>query len=105
MINRLASLAVGVLALAIPSAELQAQETTTVTYDAKGRVVGVAKSGGPSSGVQTTYTYDDAGNRTNVTVVNAPNGSGNGSGGGASVPDSPLFVVVPLNGFTLIRVR
>jgi len=78
-----------------------AQETTTYTYDAKGRVTGTQRSGGPSSGATTTYTYDGADNRTNVTVTNSPNGSGNGSGNGASAP-AMQYVVVPLNGYTLI---
>ena len=78
-----------------------AQETTTYTYDAKGRVSGTQRSGGPSSGASTTYTYDAADNRTNVTVTNSPNGSGNGSGNGASAP-MLRYVVVPLNGYTLI---
>ena len=98
---------VAALAVLVPLSAAQAQETTTYTYDALGRVVTVQKSGGPSTGVQTTYQYDRAGNRTNVTVINAPNGAGGGdTGGGASVPPSdPLYVVVPLNGYTLIRVR
>jgi YD repeat-containing protein len=84
-----------------------AQETTDYTYDALGRLTKVVKTGGPSSGVQANYSYDAASNRTNVTVTNSPNGSGNGdSGGGASVPDAgPMFVVLPLNGFTVIPVN
>jgi YD repeat-containing protein len=93
------------LAIALPSTGADAQETTTYTYDALGRLVAVTKSGGPSSGLQASYTYDHAGNRTNVTVTNAPNGGGGDNGSGASVPDQPLYVVVPLNGYTLIRVR
>lgn len=55
---------------------VSAQETTTFTYDAKGRVTNVARSGGPSSGVSTTYSYDRADNRTRVQVTGAPAGSG-----------------------------
>ena len=80
-----------------------AQETTTYTYDALGRVTGVAKSGGPANGTNSNYTYDAASNRTNVTVSGSPNGSGNGSGGGASV-QTTTYVVVPLNGYTLIAI-
>jgi YD repeat-containing protein len=49
-----------------------AQETTTYTYDAKGRVVKVVRSGSVNNGVTTEYTHDKAGNRTRVKVVGAP---------------------------------
>ena len=88
-----------------PLSAVHAGETTTYTYDSLGRVVSVSKSGGPANGVQASYTYDHAGNRSNVTVINSPNGNGNGSGNGASVDTTPLYVVVPLNGYTLIRIR
>lgn len=79
-----------------------AQETTSVTYDALGRVTRVEKTGGPANGVQTTYDLDPAGNRTKVKVVGSTNGSGN-PGGGAT-PATTVFIVVPLNGYTLIPV-
>lgn len=91
------------LASALLPALAGAQETTTYTYDAKGRVTGVVRSGGPSNGTNTAYTYDAADNRTNVTVSNSPNGNGSDTGSGASVPNV-LYVVVPLNGYTLIRI-
>ena len=94
-----------VLAGSFPLTAVHAGETTTYTYDALGRVVNVSKSGGPNNGVQASYSYDHAGNRTNVTVINAPNGNGSGSGNGASVETTPLYAVVPLNGYTLIRIR
>ncbi len=80
-----------------------AQEVTTYTYDSKGRVVTTSRSGGPSSGVGTTYTYDRANNRSNVTVSGSPNGSGRGSDGAST--DTTLFVVVPLNGYTVIPIN
>ena len=98
-IRALSALSLAMLCGGISSA--LAQETTTYTYDAKGRVTGTQRSGGPSAGATTTYTYDSADNRTNVTVTNSPNGSGNGSGNGASAP-MLRYVVVPLNGYTLI---
>lgn len=67
-------------AAACPS-EGSASETITYTYDAQGRVVAVTRSGTANSGVQTTYTYDHADNRVNVTTVGAPAGE---PGGGAS---------------------
>lgn len=78
-------------------------ETVTYTYDAKGRVVGVSRSGGPLNGTSTTYTYDKADNRTNVTVANSPLGNGNGQGSGATA-STTTYIVVPLNGFTLIPI-
>jgi len=46
-----------------------AQETITYTYDNKGRLVTVNHgSTGPNAGVNASYTYDNADNRTNVTV-------------------------------------
>jgi len=81
-----------------------AQETTTYGYDAKGRVVTTVRSGGPSSGTSATYTYDKADNRSNVTVVNSPNGNGNGSGDGPSA-GTRLIIVVPLNGLSVLVVQ
>ena len=92
------------LALAA-SAPALAQETTNFTYDVKGRVVTVQRTGGPSNGSTTQYTYDPADNRTNVTVTGSPNGSGGaGSGSGASAT-TRIYVVVPLNGLSLIVVN
>lgn len=59
------------------------QETVTYSYDAKGRVTNVTRSGGPANGVATTFQYDAADNRQNVTVT----GSGAGTSvDGATVP-------------------
>jgi hypothetical protein len=90
-------------ALTVCAGAVKAQEVTTYTYDALGRVVGVLRSGGPASGTTTSYTYDPASNRSNVTVTNSPNGAGNGtSGSGATVTSTTKYVIVPLNGYTLI---
>ena len=50
-----------------------ASETITYTYDAKGRLVKVERSGGVNNGVKAEYVHDKADNRTKVTV----SGSGN----------------------------
>ena len=50
-----------------------AAETINYSYDAKGRLVKVERSGNVNNGVNTSYSYDKADNRTNVTV----NGSSN----------------------------
>ena len=97
---------IGLAAALVPATPAMASETITYTYDAKGRLIAVTRSGTINNGVQATYTYDDADNRTNVTVIGAGSGSGSGqgSGGGASVPYTPRLVVVPLNGYTLIMI-
>ena len=82
----------------------QAQETITYTYDELGRLKTVSSSGSVNNGQTTSVTFDAAGNRTNYTVSGSPNGSGNGNGGGASVGQR-IYIVVPLNGYTLIPIN
>jgi YD repeat-containing protein len=50
-----------------------ATETITYTYDAKGRLVKVERTGTVNNGVTTQYTHDKADNRSNVTVTGSPN--------------------------------
>lgn len=45
-----------------------AQEATTFTYDALGRLVATSNSGGPRDGKSSSSTYDDAGNRITYAV-------------------------------------
>jgi YD repeat-containing protein len=49
-----------------------ASETITYTYDARGRLVKVERSGTVNNNVSASYVYDKADNRTNVNVV-SPN--------------------------------
>jgi hypothetical protein len=49
-----------------------AAETITYTYDARGRLIRVARSGTVNNNVATNYTYDKGDNRTNVNVA-SPN--------------------------------
>jgi len=92
------------------SAPLRAQETLTYSYDALGRLQAVNRAGPPGVNVSTSYTYDPAGNRTNVTTTGSANSGGGGSGGaagGGPPGGSPGIaghgiVVAPLNGYTLI---
>jgi hypothetical protein len=49
-----------------------AAETITYTYDAKGRLVKVERSGDVNNGVKAEYSHDKANNRTKVTVT-SPN--------------------------------
>ena len=57
--------------LAVAAAAL-ASETITYTYDARGRLVKVARSGSVNNNVTANYSYDKADNRTNVASPNAP---------------------------------
>lgn len=75
-------IAVALLAVPLLSASAQSQETIEYTYDALGRLI----EADHGTGGDVTYDYDEADNRTSVTV----------NGGSAEI------VVVPLNGFTVI---
>ena len=58
--------------VAIPALALAA-ETIVYTYDAKGRLVKVERSGTVNNNVTANYSHDKADNRTNVTVTGSPN--------------------------------
>jgi hypothetical protein len=60
----------GCVALAVPA---YAAETITYTYDAKGRVVKVVRTGTVNNNVTYDYTHDAANNRKKVKVTNSPN--------------------------------
>lgn len=61
-----------VLAAAAIAATAMASETISYTYDARGRLVKVVRTGTVNNNVSANYTYDKADNRTNVNVV-SPN--------------------------------
>lgn len=63
-----------------------ASETVTYSYDAKGRLVQVARSGSVNNNVTTTYAFDAADNRVNLAVSGV----------------KPTLVVVPLNGLQVL---
>jgi len=58
-------------ALAVTAAAV-ASETITYTYDSRGRLVKVVRTGTVNNNVQAEYKYDKADNRTNVNVT-SPN--------------------------------
>ena len=60
------------LAIAVLAGTAVASETITYTYDARGRLVKVVRSGAVNNNVSASYGYDKADNRTSVNVV-SPN--------------------------------
>lgn len=64
---------ISVLTLALTAVAADAAETITYTYDARGRVVAVVRTGSVNNGVNRTYTIDKADNRTNKTTTGSPN--------------------------------
>lgn len=65
--------AVPALGLLMPPASASAAETIAYTYDARGRLVRVERSGNVNNGVVTNYSYDKADNRTVKTTAGSPN--------------------------------
>lgn len=61
------------LLAAASSVSLSAAETITYTYDAKGRLIKVERSGTVNNGVDTEYQHDDADNRTNIETTGSTN--------------------------------
>jgi hypothetical protein len=49
-----------------------AAETITYTYDAKGRLTKVVRTGTVNNNVQTDYSHDKANNRTTVVRIKPP---------------------------------
>jgi YD repeat-containing protein len=71
-VSRMAAMAVSAAGLAAVAA--WASETITYTYDARGRLVRVVRTGTVNNNVTANYSYDKADNRTSVNVAspNAP---------------------------------
>lgn len=61
------------IGVATAAAAAFAAETITYTYDARGRLVKVERTGTVNNGVTTSYTIDKADNRTNKTTTGSPN--------------------------------
>jgi YD repeat-containing protein len=64
-----AVIAISIAALAAATA---ATETINYSYDARGRLVQVRRSGSVNNNVTANYTYDRANNRTNLNIA-SPN--------------------------------
>ena len=75
MIRKVAVSGLVCAALVLAASASQATETITYTYDAKGRLIKVERTGTVNNGVTTQYTHDHADNRSNVTVTGSPNNS------------------------------
>lgn len=69
---RRTALLAAALLLAMPGAA-PAGETIAYTYDARGRLVKVERSGTVNNNVKTEYSHDKADNRTNKTTTGSPN--------------------------------
>lgn len=55
------------------STATNAAETITYTYDAKGRLVKVVRTGTVNNNVTVEYEHDKADNRTRLKTTNSPN--------------------------------
>lgn len=83
----------------------QGQEATEYTYDNLGRIAVAKSQVGTSDAIYTVYRYDSSGNRITVSVGTAAPSGLVGTQPTTITPGSTLtYVVVPLNGFTLIPV-
>ena len=71
---RLFLLSGSALAAIVAATAASAAETITYSYDARGRLVTVQRTGTPAinNGVLTTYVIDKAENRTNKTTTGSP---------------------------------
>ena len=61
------------ISLLLLGAAAYATETITYTYDARGRLVQVNRTGTVNNNVVSNYSYDKANNRTNKTTTGSPN--------------------------------
>lgn len=61
------------LAAVLMAPAASATETITYTYDAKGRLIKVERSGTVNNTAKTEYEHDKADNRKRVKTENAPN--------------------------------
>lgn len=57
----------------ISASPASAAETITYTYDAKGRLVKVVRTGTVNNNVTVDYEHDKADNRTRLKTTNSPN--------------------------------
>jgi YD repeat-containing protein len=61
------------ITLLLLGAAAYAAETINYSYDARGRLIQVARTGTVNNNVTTNYSYDKADNRQNKTTTGSPN--------------------------------
>lgn len=66
-------IACAVVAAAVAATAALASETITYSYDAKGRLIEVKRTGTVNNNVKAQYYYDKAHNRTRVLVTGSAN--------------------------------
>lgn len=83
-------ISVSIIALMVPMS-VYAAETVAYSYDARGRLIKVVRSGSAqsNSNVTTDYSHDKANNRKQLVTINSPNSSG--------TPPSPPPPPPPVN--------
>lgn len=74
------------ITVALWAATAVAGETTTYTYDARGRLVKVVRDSSSADDWTVDIAYDAADNRTNYTATNTTSPGGDPSGGGEGTP-------------------
>lgn len=88
-------------ALILVAAAASSQETITYSYDAKGRLTKVDRDGGINDGVDASYLYDKADNRTQVIVTGAGvAGPGFSAGDASGTEGGTVTFMVTRNGDT-----
>lgn len=70
--RRTITIGIVLVSAAAGAALTYASETIKYSYDARGRLVKVLRTGSVNNNVSANYSYDKADNRTNVNVV-SPN--------------------------------
>ena len=70
--DRIAILLAGAAVAAVPALAIAA-ETIAYSYDARGRLVKVERSGSVNNNVVTNYSFDKANNRGAKTTTGSPN--------------------------------
>ena len=81
-----------------------AEETKIYSYDALGRLITIEATTIAEEPIVTEITYDAGGNRTNYSITGVNIMPPEEGGGGWSKNDI-IYVVTPLNGFTLLMIE
>jgi YD repeat-containing protein len=82
------------------AAAAAATELTTYSYDARGRLTGVTRTGGPNGGLATTYTLDKADNRVSKSIAGAASPPSFSIGDASGTEGGTLLFTVTKTGAT-----